>query len=411
MTYNRESKKNKLKSQVITPENEDKPHKRHISAKIVIAVAACIAAIALFAYLLYNRKFSTFYDVIWEEELFDEGSKADAFREYIPYADGMIRYSKDGASYIDSDGKTIWEKSFQMNSPAADVNGEYAVIADEGGSSIYIFNETGNTGTTTTLLPLTKAVVSQYGVVFAILKDKNAEWISAFKPDGGAIDLSVKSIISGDGYPVDISVSPDGSQLITSYVSIENGVVSNKVIFRNFGEIGKNTDARRIVGGFSDEFQGKLVSRVHFSDEVYSQAFYGGGIVFFSNKVLTSPKVVNSVGYSEEMLSIAYSDKYVAVVLRQESEEAKAPYRLEIFRTDGKLQGTAEFDFQFENMAIQGDEIIFTGKNDVHIYRCNGSIKAELEMDGDDPDTVIKTKIPGEYIAAGGNKLIKFKLR
>ena len=217
-------------------------------------MAACIAAFALFAYLVYNRKFSTFYDVVWEEELFEEGTKSDAFREYIPYADGMIRYSKDGASYIDSDGKTVWEKSFQMNSPAADVNGNYAVIADEGGSSIYIFNKNGNTGTATTILPLTKAVVSQYGVVFVVLKDKNAEWITSFKADGGAIDLSVKSIISGDGYPLDLSVSPDGSQLITSYVSIENGVVSNKVIFRNFGEIGKNTDARRIVGGFSDEF-------------------------------------------------------------------------------------------------------------------------------------------------------------
>lgn len=411
MTYNRESKKNKLRSQVVVPEQDDKPKKRHISVKIVIAVAACIAAFALFAYLVYNRKFSTFYDVVWEEELFEEGSKSDAFREYIPYADGMIRYSKDGASYIDSDGKTVWEKSFQMNSPAADVNGNYAVIADEGGSSIYIFNKNGNTGTATTILPLTKAVVSQYGVVFVILKDKNAEWITSFKADGGAIDLSVKSIISGDGYPLDLSVSPDGSQLITSYVSIENGVVSNKVIFRNFGEIGKNTDARRIVGGFSDEFAGKLISRVHFSDEIYSQAFYGGGVVFFSNKVLTSPKVIKNVQYSEEMMSIAYSDKYVAVVLRQDGEEAETPYRLEIFRTDGKLVGTAGFDFQFENIEIQGDDIIFTGKDAVHIYRTNGNIKAELQIEETDTDTVIKTKLPGEYIAAGGNKLVKFKIR
>ncbi len=411
MTYNRESKKNKLRSQVVVPENEDKLQKKHISVKIVIAVAAFIAAFALFVYLLYNRKFSTFYDVIWEKELFEEGAKADAFREYIPYADGMIRYSKDGASYIDSDGKTVWEKSFQMNSPAADVNGNYAVIADEGGSSIYIFNKTGNTGTATTILPLTKAVVSQYGVVFVILKDKNADWITSFKADGGAIDLSVKSIISGDGYPLDLSVSPDGSQLITSYVSIENGVVSNKVIFRNFGEIGKNTDARRIVGGFSDEFSGKLISRVHFSDEIYSQAFYGGGIVFFSNKVLTSPKVIKNVQYSEEMVSIAYSDKYVAVVLRQEGEEAESPYRLEVFRTDGKLQGSSNFDFQFESMNIQENEIIFTGKDSVHIFRVNGNIKAELQIEGVNPDTVIKAKLPDEYIAAGGNKLIKFKIR
>ena len=48
----------------------------------------------------------------------------------------MIRYTKDGASYIDGAGKTVWTQSFEMKTPVINVNGDYAVIADQQGNQL-----------------------------------------------------------------------------------------------------------------------------------------------------------------------------------------------------------------------------------------------------------------------------------
>ena len=45
----------------------------------------------------------------------------------------------------------------------------------------------------------------------------------------------MKSLLSGDGYPVDVSLSPGGTQWITSFMYLEDGMIKNKVVFYNFG--------------------------------------------------------------------------------------------------------------------------------------------------------------------------------
>lgn len=314
-TTNRETQKNRLKRQIVSGQEEAAAAPKWRRPQLLLGILAVLLLLLTVFFFYQTNRHSTAYETAWEKSFDTGGRKADAFLGYETFGNGMIRYSKDGAAYYNADGKTIWERSYQMNAPVSSVSEKYAVIADQGGSSIYIFNENGNTGAVSTVRPVTKAVVADTGVVYAILQDEDAEYITAFQSDGTPIDLSVKSVITGDGYPVDIAVSPDGTQLITSYAAIENGAVTNKVIFRNFGEIGKNADARRIVGGFSDEFEGHMTGRVHFSDNSAAQAFYDGGIVFFSTKVLTSPAVLKKAAFADPIRSVAMSEDYVAVVL------------------------------------------------------------------------------------------------
>ena len=83
---------------------------------------------------------------MWEKSLAEENQEAavkgeGSFCEYVDFGDGVIKYTKDGASYIDGRGKTIWIQSYEMKSPFVSVNGEFAAIGDKQGNSIYILRQ------------------------------------------------------------------------------------------------------------------------------------------------------------------------------------------------------------------------------------------------------------------------------
>ena len=100
--------------------------------------------------------------------------------KYAYFGENMIRYTKDGASYIDGAGKTVWTQSFEMKTPVINVNGDYAVIADQQGNQLYICSTAGCTGVAKTQLPITKAAVSSRGITAAVVEDSSACYIFYF---------------------------------------------------------------------------------------------------------------------------------------------------------------------------------------------------------------------------------------
>ena len=76
-------------------------------------------------------------------------------------------------------------------------------------------------GQVTTTLPVLSLSVSAKGVVASSQEDSKASYIYLYKKDGSALDIYVKSLLSGDGYPVDVSLSPSGTQWITSFMYLE----------------------------------------------------------------------------------------------------------------------------------------------------------------------------------------------
>lgn len=91
-----------------------------------------------------------------------------------------------------------------------------------------------------------------------MVEDARASYVTFYKKDGSTLDWSIKSILGGDGYQMDVSVSPDGTQVMVSYAYLKNGGISSKVVFYNFSEVGKNYK-NRLVGAFEDMYEGDLV--------------------------------------------------------------------------------------------------------------------------------------------------------
>lgn len=89
--------------------------------------------------------------------------------QYLAFGKRMFKYSADGVSCMDGNGQTLWNCTFSMQSPIADVCEGSVVVADQQGTDVYIFDEKGQKGQFETLLPIEKVKVARQGVVAAVL--------------------------------------------------------------------------------------------------------------------------------------------------------------------------------------------------------------------------------------------------
>ena len=204
---------------------------RIVSVRLLVVTSILFGI--FFAWNLYkdNHLYKT-YEEVWSQEILD-----GMVSNYIAFGDNVMKYTRDGANYINASGTTVWNQPYEMN-PIAAVNGSFVAIADQKGSSIVICNEEGYTGTISTTLPILKVDVSSHGVVVVILEDKIANPINYYDKDGTLIDVSIyTSLEDNSGYPLDISISPEGTQLMISYyVYVEGGIMQSHVVFYNFSQ-------------------------------------------------------------------------------------------------------------------------------------------------------------------------------
>ena len=63
---------------------------------------------------------------------------------YAQMGDYLLKFTGDGAALLGENGKSIWNQSFDMSNPAADVCGSTAVVYDEQGTNMVMVNDSGN---------------------------------------------------------------------------------------------------------------------------------------------------------------------------------------------------------------------------------------------------------------------------
>ena len=200
----------------------------------------------------------------------------------------------------------MWIESYEMSNPKIDKNGKYIIVFDVGGNKVESFNKNGRVAAMETTLPILKAVVSQTGIVTALVEDSASTYIMFFKSDGTKLDISVKSKLSGDGYPTDIALSPDGTALMAAYQHIKGSALMGRIVFYDFSEIGQNKP-NRVVGGFDEGFESSLVAKVKYLDRINSVAVASDGLYFFSSKNVASPKLVKTIKAEENIEAIDFA--------------------------------------------------------------------------------------------------------
>ncbi len=418
-SMNRENKKKQLRRQIVSSNGGGRPPQSHSEdaeeaarkvykkvqrRRLVIAVLLLLLlGFGIFGWFYYQKNYEySSYETAWTVDM-NEGSLVG----YESFGSNVLKVTRDGASYIDNKGKTVWTESYEMKNPIVSVNGDYAAIADRQSNSIFICNTDGIQGRATTVLPISKVAVSGTGVVIAVLEDSLSSHIMFYRKDGSVLDVSIKTYMGGDGYPLDISLSGDGTQLMASYVFIQNGELRNRVVFYDFSEIGKNIPTR-LVGGFDEQFQGTIVGEVQYMAAPYSCAFSGSGVTFFSSKNIASPELIAQIAVEEEIQSVFHSDEYAGIIVKNNSGEYAN--RMEIYKKSGEPVMKKDFTYDYTSVDIDGDLVILYNEDSCKIYNMSGVLKLYASFDF----TVSKIRrgsFPNALVVTGPQLMKEIKLR
>lgn len=387
-----------------------KAHKKVLRRRAAIAGVILFLLAAAAGGVYYWKNYYRFqnYRVSWEVNLTaGETGMERSNVSYVNFGKNVLKYTRDGASYIDNKGKTVWVQTFEMKTPIAAVNGSFAAVADQQGNSIYIFNEDGYQGTATTLLPIARVTISGKGVVAAALEDSKSSYVSMFKRDGSDLKLTMKSTLSKNGYLMDLSFSPDGTQLICSYAYIQNSTLRSRVVIYDYSEeVGANIP-NRIVSGDDEHFVDKVVPRVRYLTETESFACTDKGLAFFSSENRANPML--TVQTEEERIeSLFYSDKYVGLVTANSA--GPEPEKLVVYRRDGTKVFETGLDYAYLSGNIDGDYVILYNDNSCKIYNMRGVEKFSGEVDFQ-ISQITCGSLPNQFILIGPQKMEAITLR
>ena len=121
-----------------------KRKKSIIPQKTVIMVGA-VAAVAILIYFYVEKRSYHDYEILQTSEQEDVVSTG-----YDEMANGILRYSPDGASLVNSSMEAYWSVLYEMKNPVVDIKGDRAVVADQDGTLIEIFDKDGETGSIAT---------------------------------------------------------------------------------------------------------------------------------------------------------------------------------------------------------------------------------------------------------------------
>ena len=430
-SMSRESKKRQLRRQIVPSgpgpggpaagEEEDsrevvqKAHRRAVRRRlrtaIILLILAALGAVLIYQFSQYHQYED--FQVVWEKNLTSQDGGGEAvpqadsgFCGYEPLGGGILRYTRDGMSYLDRRGDVIWNQSYEMKSPIVSVNGEYAAVADQQGTALFICSPEGCQGQAAALLPILRTAVSGQGVTAVMEEDSSASYIFLYRRDGSELKISIKSLLENDGYPVDISLSPSGNQLAASFLYLEQGMLKCKLVFYNFG-VGQS-QADRVVGIiFPEDLKDAMVARVRFLDEDHCAAFSDQGLFFISTRVQTEPSLQEPVLLEEEIRSICYNSQHVGVVTA--NSEGSDPYRLLIYDGDGREKLDQTFDFPYTDLSIEDDSIFLYNDSGCQVYNMRGTLKFSGELDMT-VSGMMKGTLPGTLLVLGPQSIREIRL-
>lgn len=356
--YLKEREKRQSVTKSIDYKEKIRSHKLTIFYRVVLFI---LLAVVLLIFLF----------VQWKNKVFTDSTVTASFPVTVVQGatvenlgGNILLYSKDGASCIDPMGNTVWNRTYEMQTPLFSICGSVAAIGDYNGRSIYVMDKNGEKGTVNTNLPIRDFCVSANCVVAAVLDDANITRIYVYNGNENTETPIIygKATMDKSGYPVSVSLSPNGHLMAVSYLYVDSGKMKSSVAFYNFGEVGKN-ETDNYVSGY--DYLDTVIPYVQFMDNDSAFAVSDDRIVFFQGT--EKPLNIASNLLEEEVQSIYYNEDYVGLVFINQSGESA--YRLDVYNASGSRVHSQFFDIEYTDIVFHKDQIIIY--NDLECQICN----------------------------------------
>ena len=342
-----------------------KDRKRRRIKKFLIGLGIVALAATVFC-LLYFRTY-TKARISTSYELSDSGNE-----NYREFAGGVLRYSKDGIALVNRKGDEEWNQSYQIRNPIISTcEDEAAVVADKGANSIVVLGRDGLKGELETTLPVEKVAVSGQGIVCAVLRSGSSPKIICYDTAGNVL-VEMTTSLTGTGYPMDVSLSKDGTKLLASFLCTADGKLVTKVRFYDFSEVRDTSGEYEVL---AEDYPDILAAAAFFEDNG-SAVVADDRVIFYSGGDL--PEQVQTVVLTKKIKSVFHGEGYVGLVLKN---EGKGGCELCLFNMSGKQVLSEEFLGDYSHAKISGHRIFLYDGRKCLIYTLTGRLRFEGEME------------------------------
>ena len=371
--------------------------RRSLIKKVVIISVVVIAVLVAAGITYYNsiRQYKGYTVVKSSETTYETNAS------YIEFGTNLLKYTPEGVSYINSNGDIVWTAGTDIKAPIAASNGNYAVVADKGGNRVVVFNTDGQVSENTMPYTICDVDISEHGAYVVVLEGDKTNYINMYS-NTGAIIYEIQTSIDKSGYPVDITVSDNGEKLFTSYFLIDGLTTNISLTAYNFGDVGQNLNADRMVGGF--KFKDELIPKVEFVTNNTVAAFSDQHIYIY--KMREKPVIKAIVDLDGEVKSIFYSKNYIGTI--QKAAEGEG-YLMKVYNLSGDLEFKYDFNFEYDNINASNDEIIITGGQECLIVTKSGRTRFRYTFDSN-IKSMIATSGTRQYIVTFDNRTETIKL-
>ena len=354
--------------------------------KIVLTVMFIAAFILIIGWSLYtylDRKVYVDYSITAKSVRSDSDTA-----QYMTFNGHILKYSRDGAEAFNGMNKTMWNVTYEMQKPHVATCDNFVALGDEGSNQVVVVDEKGNQTTIDTRLPIMDFTVASQGVVAVVLEDSGSTRINVYDKNGNQL-AGLKCTMTQSGYPVDVSLSPNGTLLGVSYIRMSEGELVSSIAFYNFGDVGQN-EVDNYVSGY--DYKDSVFPSLKFLSDGTAVAIGDNRLVTFGGT--QKPEIVSDVSFEDEIQSVYYGDSSVALVFR--NNKNMESYRLDLYDARGKKILEKEFELGYTDIQLCKNQILIYNESKCIIMNKRGFVK----YTGDFEDSVLLMSAgstPGKY--------------
>ena len=331
---------------------------RHrVSVILKYAVVAAVVLLVIFGirYYMNNRTF-TGYSIASTTERSDTLTT-----KYAPFGDKILKYSRDGVSYTDDTNSLLFSITYTMQDPVLALSQKAGAVADKNGSQIYIFDQEKQMGQITTLLPIKHIAISNQGVVAVLMEESKSSKLEIYSADGTIIGDGIFDLEDA-GYPMNLSISSDGTKIAIAFAQISGSKFNSSVAVYNFDNVGENYVDHLV---FAKNYTDYMIPELHYFDASTLVAVGDGILGFYQGSQI--PEIVNEVTIENEIKSVFYGENMVGLVF--ETVEGKM---LTLYDAKGNLVTQIPFTMDYDNIRIADNRVLIYNDTEMGLYSFSG---------------------------------------
>lgn len=303
-------------------------------------------------------------------------SRADAAgTRFAEFQGNILKYSNDGAFYIDATNELIWNQTYEMSNPQIDMCEEYLTIYDKEGTRIYILTPTKLQSSIETTMPIEQVCVASQGTIAVLMRKDDTAYLELYDKEGERL---ASGQIHGEkgGYPIAIALSYDAIKLGVSMIDISEGKTKTTIAFYNYGSVGQN-EIDNCVGVTT--YDDIVIPELEFTSDERMIAIGDSKILVFEGT--QKPQLTAEIVLDKQAKSIFHNEAYIGIVTSNEDEALT--HHLAVYKTNGDFVREKDFEVEYDSIEfMSNNEICILSETTCDIYTLHGVYKFHYDFEG-----------------------------